>query len=99
MNRSRITYYHHLWAVIHLSALNYDKNVDSKEEYTNFYSSLCSTLGCKDCMVHYKQFMIDNPPDFNDLFGWTVDLHNSINEMRGETTYTHEESLKYWLDR
>ena len=50
-------------------------------------------------MVHYKQFMIDNPPDFNDLFGWTVNLHNSINEMRGETTYTHEESLKYWVDR
>jgi hypothetical protein len=86
-----------MWAVIHLSALNYEKSVDSEEEYTNFYRSLCSTLGCKDCMVHYKQFMIDNPPDFNDLFGWTVDLHNSINEMRGESTYTRQSSLDFWL--
>jgi len=48
-------------------------------------------------MVHYKQFMIDNPPDFNDLFGWTVDLHNSVNEMRGESTYTRQLSLDFWL--
>lgn len=53
MNPLRIKYYSHMWAVIHLSALNYDKNTDSEEEYTNFYRSLCCTLGCKDCMVHY----------------------------------------------
>lgn len=98
MNPLRIKYYSHMWAVIHLSALNYDKKVDSEEEYTNFYSGLCCTLGCKDCMVHYKQFMIDNPPDFNDLFGWTVDLHNSVNEMRGESTYTRQLSLDFWLN-
>ena len=46
MNPLRIKYYSHMWAVIHLSALNYDKKVDSEEEYTNFYSGLCCTLGC-----------------------------------------------------
>jgi hypothetical protein len=91
-------YYSHLWAVIHLAGLNYNENSCSKEEYTNFYSSLSSTLGCEKCVVHYKNFMTENPPDFDDLFGWTVKLHNSVNEMRGEPTFTREESIKYWLD-
>jgi len=89
-------YYSHLWAVIHLAGLKFDKNSDNEEEYTNFYSSLPTTLGCKECIIHYKKFMKDNPPDFNDLFGWTVNLHNSVNEVRGEPTFTREESFKYW---
>lgn len=89
-------YYSHMWAVIHLAALNYDKNSDDDEEYTKFYSSLCVTLGCDKCISHYRKFMYDNPPDFTDLFGWTVDLHNSVNQMRGECTFTKEDSLKYW---
>ena len=90
-------YYSHMWAVIHLAALNYDKNSGKESEYTDFYTSLCNTLGCEECIVHYKHFMINNPPDFTDLFGWTVELHNSVNEMRGEPTFTKEESLTYWL--
>lgn len=90
-------YYSHLWAVIHLSGLNFNKNSDSEIEYTNFYSSICNILGCDKCIIHYKQFMIDTPPDFDDLFGWTVKLHNSVNDMRGDPTFTREESLKYWL--
>ena len=89
-------YYSHMWAVIHLAALNFNKNVDNESEYKNFYNSLSTTLGCDECIIHYKRFMIENPPDFTDLFGWTVDLHNSVNEMRGEPAFNKEESLKYW---
>lgn len=90
------TYYSHLWAVIHLAALNFDEASNDKNEYTKFYESLSTTLGCELCTEHYKKFMLDNPPDFTDLFGWTVELHNSVNEMRGEPTFTRETSFKYW---
>ena len=82
-----------------MAALNFDEVSDNKNEYTKFYDSLSTTLGCEKCIIHYKKFMIDNPPDFTDLFGWTVKLHNSVNEMRGESTFTREESLNYWLSR
>jgi hypothetical protein len=93
------TYYSHLWAVIHLAALNFDEASNDKNEYTKFYSSLSTTLGCEKCIIHYNKFIEDNPPDFTDLFGWTVKLHNSVNQTRGDPTFTREESLKYWLSR
>ncbi len=92
-------YYSHMWAVIHLAALNFDKNSGNELEYTNFYQSLAVTLGCDECIIHYKKFMIDNPPDFTDLFGWTVYLHNSVNEVRGGPTFDRDESLKYWSNQ
>lgn len=90
------SYYSHLWAVIHLSALNFKRGDDSEIEYKNFYESLSPTLGCKPCIEHYKKFVLECPPDFEDLFGWTVKLHNSVNQTRGDPTFTREESLKYW---
>ena len=90
------TYYSHVWAVIHLSALNFHEIFSNKNEYITFYNSLSTTLGCGKCISHYRKFMVDNPPDFTDLFGWTVKLHNSVNESRGETVFTREESFEYW---
>ena len=90
------TYYSHVWAVIHLAALNFHEIFSDRNEYITFYNSLSTTLGCVKCISHYRQFMVDNPPDFTDLFGWTVKLHNSVNESRGETVFTREESFEYW---
>jgi len=90
-------YYNHLWAVIHLSALNYDETFADKNQYTQFYNSLSCTLGCATCIDHYRKFITENPPDFEDIFGWTVKLHNSVNETIGGPIFTREECLKYWL--
>lgn len=89
--------YKHLWAVIHLAALNFRKGVTDENEYTKFYMSLGSTMNCQKCITHYNNFIQDNPIDFDDLFGWTVKLHNSVNQTRGEAVFTREESLQYWI--
>jgi hypothetical protein len=90
-------YYTHLWAVIHLAALNYKQQTSNKDDYIKFYTSLSSTMNCQICIDHYVKFIEDNPIDFNDLFGWTVKLHNSVNQARGEALFTREESLQYWM--
>jgi hypothetical protein len=84
----------HVWAVIHLSAFNYRSG--QEEEYKNFYNHLGNILGCTSCIDDYKNFIKMNPPDFGDLFGWTVKLHNHVNTIRGEPTYTRKESFEYW---
>ena len=89
-------FYHHLWGVIHLAALNYKKDDTKKEDIINFYKSLAPILGCRTCQEHYIGFMIDNPPNFEDLFGWSVDLHNSVNESRGDRVFTRIETMEYW---
>lgn len=87
-------FFFHVWAVIHLSAMNYRPG--QEEEYKNFYNHLVDILGCKKCIDDCKKFMETNPLDFDDLFGWTVKLHNHVNVTRGEPTYTRRESLEYW---
>ena len=88
-------FFSHVWAVIHLAALNY-KRASQQEDYINFYNSLADILGCPSCIDDYKNFIKTKPPNFRDLFGWTVELHNHVNTRRGEPTYTREESFEYW---
>jgi hypothetical protein len=89
-------YYNHLWAVIHITALNFDKDNSNETDYKAFYTSIGRTMPCQQCVEHYVKFVHDNPIDFEDLFGWTVNLHNSVNQTRGEAVFTREESLQYW---
>lgn len=83
-----------MWAVIHLAAFNYREG--QEKEYVDFYKHLADILVCENCIKDYKDFMENNPPDFNDLFGWTVKLHNHVNTLREKPTYTRKESFQYW---
>lgn len=89
-------YYHHLWAVIHLSALRFKKGESDEAEYEKFYKSISYTMNCSKCVRHFEEYIENNPIDFDNLFNWTVDLHNDVNRTRGAPTYTYEETLKYW---
>jgi hypothetical protein len=89
-------YYHHLWAIIHLSALNFKKGVSSEGEYTKFYTSIGYTMTCIQCINHYNEYIKANPIDFENIFNWTVDLHNSVNDVRGTPLFTYEEAIGYW---
>lgn len=91
-----MTYYSHMWAVIHMAALNFTKGVSGEMQYTRFYTSLVHTLKCPKCIHHYMKFINESPPDFSDLFGWTVKLHNSVNERIGKSILTREEAYDIW---
>jgi len=91
-----MSYYSHVWAVIHGSALRYVKGVSGEMQYERFYTSLAHTLECPVCIGHYIKFIHKHPPDFSDLFGWTVKLHNSVNERIGKPILTREEAFEIW---
>jgi hypothetical protein len=90
------------WMTIHIVALGYP----SKPSYTEkrsakqFFESLANLIPCPVCREHYKQHITKSPitPNLDnraDLFKWSVDLHNSVNESLKKPKWTVEEALAY----
>ena len=91
------------WSLIHYTALAYPSqptDVD-KENYKNFYYSLQNTLPCPKCALNYQRHLKDIPIDEalvdpEELFKWTIDIHNEVNKELGKRKYSYEEvSDKY----
>jgi hypothetical protein len=87
------------WHFIHSVALNYPDNPtqEEKDNYLEFFKSVGNTLPCEICAEHFRKKMEDTPPNMNsreDLFNWTVDVHNAVNKENGKKTYTYKEAAK-----
>ena len=84
------------WHFIHYVALAYIPSEENKNSYMNFFNSLPDTLPCPICGEHFKQNMQKYPPRFdssNDLFEWTVDMHNLVNRENGKVELTYKEAI------
>ena len=91
------------WSFIHYVALGYPTNPtdNDKENYKTFYYSLQNTLPCQKCAANYQRHLKDIPIDSalegpQELFKWTIDIHNEVNKELGKRKYSYEEvSDKY----
>ena len=91
------------WSLIHYTALAYPvQPTDAdKENYKTFYYSLQNTLPCPKCAKNYQRHLKDIPIDEaldgpEELFKWTIDIHNEVNKELGKRKYSYEEvSDKY----
>lgn len=91
------------WTFIHYVAAGYPKHPTSQDadEYRRFFSGLGYVLPCQACRNHLHEHMRNNPPDAalaagrDDLFAWTVRLHNVVNETLGKTRVSPE-SMAHW---
>jgi len=91
------------WHTIHVAALGYSQepNYSEKKAMKEFFESLQILIPCPICRDHYKSHMAKMPigPSLDnrkDLFRWTVDLHNEVNEMLGKRKYTETEIIQYY---
>lgn len=87
----------YFWYCIHLTALGYSNNPtpDQKMVYKQFYLTLGKVLPCSKCSNNYARHMEHIPIDFflgnqNDLFKWTVHLHNIVNKEIGKPQWNVE---------
>ena len=58
-------------------------------------------IPCPICREHYSQFLQQTPisPSLDrreDLFKWTIDLHNSVNKQLGKPRFTESESIAFY---
>ena len=82
------------WRFIHYVAVTYHPS--KKVEYLQFFQNLPEILPCPICGSHFKINMEKHPPKMdnaNDLFNWTVDMHNFVNKMNGKKTLTYNEAF------
>jgi len=91
------------WHTIHIVALGYPQTPEysDKKAAKEFYESLQNLIPCPICRQHYVSHLTKLPigPSLDnrkDLFRWTVDLHNDVNEMLGKRKYTETEVIQYY---
>lgn len=91
------------WHTIHIAALGYPQQpaYNDKKAMRDFIESLQTIIPCPICRQHYVSHLGKLPITASldsraDLFRWTVDLHNDVNEMLGKRKYTETEVIQYY---
>lgn len=91
------------WHTIHIVALGYpkDPSYSHKKAAKEFYESLVFLIPCPVCREHYATHLQKMPltPHLDrreDLFKWTVHLHNEVNASLGKPRITEAEALLYY---
>ena len=91
------------WHTIHIIALGYpaEPAYGDKKATKEFFESLQFLIPCPICRQHYTSHLVKLPigPSLDsrkDLFRWTVNLHNDVNEMLGKRKYTETEVIQYY---
>jgi hypothetical protein len=92
------------WHTIHLSALGYSvaPTLPEKRAAKEFYESLQYMIPCPICKTHYAEFLKKFPitPSLDnrtDLFRWTVQVHNAVNESLGKrSNYTEADAIRFY---
>ena len=90
------------WTTMHITALAYPEKPTyaDKKAAKEFYEALQYLLPCPMCRGHLKTHLINHPitPHLDrrdDLFKWTVMLHNEVNVSLKKPTFTEVEALLY----
>ena len=91
------------WHTIHIVALGYPNNPTyaQKRAAKEFYESLSQLIPCPVCREHYKKHLEKTPISpyldrRDDLFKWTVQLHNEVNAILGKSRMIESEVLYYY---
>jgi hypothetical protein len=94
-----------MWLMIHIIALGYPKKPTyaDKKAAKEFFESLQFLLPCEICKTHLKVHLRKHPitpflDRRDDLFKYTVMLHNEVNISLNKPIFTEIEAL-YYLKR
>jgi hypothetical protein len=92
-----------MWATIHYICLAAPSNLSEtdKNNYKNFFSILPAIMPCQACGIHlaenYNTLPINDFLSTNqDLFKWSVDLHNIVNRQLGKSEISVEDAKQTW---
>jgi hypothetical protein len=91
------------WHTIHITALGYPSQptYTHKKAAKEFFEGLSILIPCPICREHYaehlKQFPLTPHLDSrNDLFKWTVVLHNAVNKTLNKPEFSEQDVIKYY---
>jgi hypothetical protein len=88
---------------MHIVALGYPSNptYSDKKAAKDFFESLQFLIPCPICREHYSKFLQEQAisPFLDrrqDLFRWTVDLHNNVNQSLNKPRVSEQEAIAYY---
>lgn len=88
---------------MHICALGYPlkPTYGHKKAAKEFFEALAFLIPCPICRDHYVEFLKQMPitpflDKRDDLFRWTVTLHNKVNEKLGKPPVTELEAIEYY---
>jgi hypothetical protein len=91
------------WHTLHIVALGYPKEPTyaQKRAAKEFYESLGILIPCPVCREHYQTHLQKIPitPHLDrreDLFKWTVHLHNEVNALLGKSRMLESDVIYYY---
>lgn len=91
------------WHTMHIVALGYPlkPTYAHKKSAKEFYESLQFLIPCPICREHYASYMKEVPISpfldrRDDLFKWTVTVHNKVNQMLGKPLFSEMESIEFY---
>lgn len=92
-----------LWRTMHFICFGAPTNVTSEQlaRYRSFFNALPDVIPCQTCADHLagtlaSQPLMDKVTTGKELFEWSVDLHNAVNERLHKKKWTHEEAFEKW---
>jgi len=88
---------------MHIVAIGYSNNptYSQKKAAKEFYESMAFLIPCPVCREHYETHLQKNPltPHLDkrdDLFRWTVNVHNEVNVLLGKPRLLESEVVYYY---
>ena len=91
------------WHTIHITALGYPKapTYADKKAAKEFFEALIMLIPCSICRSHYAEHLKENPitpflDTRQDLFMWTINLHNRVNKSLNKAAITADDSIAYY---
>jgi hypothetical protein len=61
---------------------------------SDFVEGYKEIIPCLSCREHFEQVLVDNPvPEADNLFEWSVDVHNIVNRRLGKPEVSYEAAL------
>jgi hypothetical protein len=88
---------------MHIVALGYPVKATygHKKAAKEFFESLTFLIPCPICREHYSEFLQKTPISpfldrRDDLFKWTVEVHNSVNATLGKPKYSELEAIHFY---
>jgi len=90
------------WAVFHENTFGYRAGLDEQRCYQFYYSEFLGYIKCATCLAHYQEIINRTPIRLyseDDLFAWTVDVHNQVNRKLGKPIVSVCEAKQIWYPR
>jgi hypothetical protein len=84
------------WGTLHLACL-YAADTGAVKALVDSYTR---TLPCPACRIHFDQVLQEFPFPHDgtrqDIFAWSVKVHNIVNARLGKPQVTIDEALDFW---